>query len=229
LLIGVLLKKTLIVKIVIQIVLWIVALFMGYLIYASIEAPIQFEKVKKERYMPVIEKLTDIRRSQIAYKDVTGHYADNFDSLVRFIDTAEFVITQRRDTSFLDEEFKKTYGVDKYINDVIVDTLGYSSVKDSLFKNSDRYKQIMYVPNTNDEVQFEIQADSIRKNDSYIQVFEVRVDKALLLEDQDKNLVERERKRQSVDDVNGPYIQVGSMSKVNDDGNWPKDYGKKSQ
>src|SRR5699024_1584475 len=97
----------------------------------------------------------------------------------RFIDTAEFVITQRRDTSFLDEEFKKTYGVDKYINDVIVDTLGYSSVKDSLFKNSDRYKQIMYVPNTNDEVQFEIQADSIRKNDSYIQVFEVRVDKAL--------------------------------------------------
>lgn len=228
-LIGVLLKKTLIVKIVIQIVLWIVALFMGYLIYASIEAPIQFEKVKKERYMPVIEKLTDIRRSQIAYKDVTGHYADNFDSLVRFIDTAEFVITQRRDTSFLDEEFKKTYGVDKYINDVIVDTLGYSSVKDSLFKNSDRYKQIMYVPNTNDEVQFEIQADSIRKNDSYIQVFEVRVDKALLLEDQDKNLVERERKRQSVDDVNGPYIQVGSMSKVNDDGNWPKDYGKKSQ
>lgn len=216
-------------KIILQIVLWIVALFLGYLIYASIKAPIEFEKVKKERYLPVIEKLKDVRIAQVAYRDVNGHYANSFESLIQFIDTGDFVITQRRDTSYIDEEFKKNFGVDKYIQDLIIDTLGYVPVKDSLFRNSTRYKSLMYVPTTHQELQFEIEADSIYKSETYIPVFEVRVDKKLLLEDQDPNLVDIELKRQSVDDINGRYIQVGDMTKVNDNGNWPKDYGKKSE
>src|SRR5699024_635307 len=99
----------------------------------------------------------------------------------------------------------------KYIQDVIVDTLGHRSVKDSLFKNSDRYKNMMYVPGTDKKVKFELQADSIKRNDEYLPVFEAKVDKAIILKDQDKNLVERERKIKSVDDVNGKYIKVGSM------------------
>jgi len=212
------------VKVILQIVLWIVIVFLGYEIYDSIQAPIQFNKVKKERYIPVINRLKDIRESELAHKEVTGRYEGNFDSLVRFIDTAQFVITQRRDTSYLDKEFKRNYGVDKYIQDVIVDTLGHRSVKDSLFKNSDRYKNMMYVPGTDKKVKFELQADSIKRNDEYLPVFEAKVDKAIILKDQDKNLVERERKIKSVDDVNGKYIKVGSMNKVNDNGNWPKKY-----
>lgn len=216
-------------KIIIQLVLWIVAVFLGYMIYESIQAPIKFEKVKKERYMPVIEKLQVIRKAEIAYKDVNGTYAGDFKSLVSFIDTAEFVITQRRDTSYLDVEFKKNFGVDRQIHSIIIDTLGYVKVKDSLFKNSDEYKTMMYVPNTDNKVQFELLTDSLYKNETYIPVFEARVDKAIVLEGEDKNLVANERKLQSVDDVNGPYIQVGSLTKINDNGNWPKDYGKEKK
>lgn len=215
-------------KSIIQIVLWVVIGILGYLIYNSIEAPIQFEKVKKERYLPVVKTLEDVRQSQIAHKEVTGEYADNFDNLISFLDTAEYVITQQRDTSYLDEEYKENFGVDKYISDYVVDTLGYTSVKDSLFKNSDRYKDMRYVPGL-DKQEFEMSADSIPQGDKMRPVFEAYVNKEDLLKDQDENLVEREKERQSVDDINGSQIRIGSLSKLSDNGNWPKDYGKDSK
>lgn len=211
-------------KAVLQIVLWVVIVFLGYMIYNAIQAPIKFNKIKKERYIPVIEKLKDIRQSELAYKDVNGKYSGNFDSLVSFIDTAQFVITQRRDTSYLDKKFKKTYDIDKYIQDVIVDTLGHRSVKDSLFKNSDRYKTMMYIPGMDKKEKFDLKADSVYRNEEYIPVFQVRVEKELILKGLNKNMISREKKIKSVDDINGPYIQVGSLDKVNDNGNWPKNY-----
>lgn len=214
-------------KVILQSVLWLVILFLGYLIYNSVQAPIEFEKVKKKRYLPTLEKLKDVRKAERAARDVTGDYIGDWDDLIRFIDTAEFVITERRDTSYLDEEFKKNYGVDKYISDVVVDTLGYYSVRDSIFKNTDRYKTMMYVPGSDQKEKFELEAGHITEGKLEIPVFEARVDKAVLLADQDENFVDNERKLQSVDDISGPVIKVGDMKKVTDSGNWPKNYGKK--
>lgn len=216
-------------KAVIQIVLWVVILILGYFIYNSIQEPIAFEKVKKERYLPIIEKLEDVRISEIAYKDVNGRYTADFDELVKFIDTAQFVLTQTRDTSYLDEEYKKIYGVDRNVPDIIIDTLGYASVKDSLFRNTDRYKEMMYVPATDKKEKFELDAGIIILNEHEIPVFEAKVDKAIVLKGLNKNLIEIDKNKQSVDDINGAYIRVGSMDRVNDSGNWPKDYGKSSK
>ncbi len=213
-------------KIILQSVLWLVILFLGYLIYNSVQAPIEFQKVKKKRYLPTIDKLKDVRKAERAAREVTGEYIGDWDSLIRFIDTAEFVITERRDTSYLDTEFKRNFGVDKYISDVVIDTLGYYSVKDSIFKNTDRYKEMMYVPGTDRKVKFELEAGNITEGKTKIPVFEASVDKSVLLADQDKNFVENERKLQSVDDISGPIIKVGDMNKVTDSGNWPKNYGK---
>ena len=69
-------------KAVIQIVLWIVCIVLGYLIYKSVTGPIEFAKVKQDRYAQVIAKLKDIRNSQEAHKTVTGKYANDFNSLV---------------------------------------------------------------------------------------------------------------------------------------------------
>src|SRR5699024_7181171 len=173
---------------------------LGYLIYDSIETPIQFQKVKKERYMPVINRLKTIRKAEMAYKDVNDRYSGDFDSLVAFIDTAQFTLVEERDTSYLDKEFKKTYGVDKYIQDIVKDTLGYTSVRDSLFKDNDAYKNMMYVPNTDRQVKFELEADSIYKGEKYIPVFEAKVDKAIVLKGLDEHLIQHEKERQSVDD-----------------------------
>lgn len=182
-------------------------------------------KLGDARYPKVIEKLKDIRQAQLAHKQVIGRYSGDWDSLVKFIDTAEFVVTQRRDTTVLDEEYRATYGVDEYKSETIIDTLGYTPVKDSIYKGSDRYKTMMNVPFT-DGKKFEIEAGKIYKNESYIPVFEVKIDKADVLADQDEHLVNQEKKMLSVDNVRGEYIQVGSMTEVNTNGNWPKVYGK---
>ena len=213
-------------RFVIQILLWLVIIFLAYLTFNAVYEPIQFNKIKEKRYAKVIKNLKDIRASELAHKEVTGKFQGNWDSLVKFLDTAEFAITQRRDTTYLDEEYKKTYGVDQYIESVVTDTLGFVPVKDSLFKgNEERYRTMMNIPIEGVDGQFDLEAGTITKGNSQIPVFEVKVAKAKILADQDRTLVLQENEIQSVDDVNGRYISVGSMSEVNTSGNWPKVYG----
>ncbi len=212
-------------KLVIQLLLWIVIIFLGYLVFSAVYEPIQFNKVKEKRYAKVIERLVDIRAAQLAHKTVTGRYEKDFDKLVRFIDTAEFVLTQRRDTTYLDAEYRKAYGVDRYKDDIVIDTLGTASIKDSLFKNSDRYKEMMNVPVEGVNAKFEMNAGTILKNDVSFPVFEAKVNKGVILNDRDKDLVMQEKQVVSVESVNGEFIKVGSMEEVNTNGNWPKVYG----
>ena len=211
-------------KLIFQLVLWVVIIFLGYMVFNAVYEPVKFNKVKERRYAQVIERLQDIRAAQLAHQEVTGVYAKDFPSLISFLDTAEYVLTQRRDTTVLDVEYRRTYNVDQYIDIVIVDTLGYASVKDSLFKDS-RHKQMMNVPVQGVNTQFEMNAGTIVKNDTRLPVFEVKVDKAVVLHDQDKDLVLQEKQVVSVDQVNGPYIQIGSMEEVKNTGNWPQSYG----
>ncbi|TXK72982.1 hypothetical protein [Mesonia sp. K4-1] len=216
-------------KLVIQLLLWIVIGVLGYLTFNAVYEPIEFNKVKEARYQKVIDKLKDIRKAQLAHKQVTGVFAGDFDNLIKFIDTAEYTVTQRRDTTVLDEEYKKTYGVDQYKSQTIVDTLGYVPVKDSIFKNSSRYKEMMYVPTTDKKAKFEIESGKINKNDTEISVFEVKVSKDVILSDLDKDLLMQEKQVISVDGVNGEYITIGSMTEINTNGNWPQVYGANDQ
>ncbi|WP_029038679.1 hypothetical protein [Salinimicrobium xinjiangense] len=212
-------------KLIIQLVLWIVIIFLGYLVFNSIYQPIKFNEVKEARYAKVIENLKDIRDAELAHRQVTGRFAGEWDNLVRFIDTAQFTLTQRRDTTVMDEEYRRTYGVDRRIEIVVIDTLGYKSVKDSLFQGTDRYKTMMNVPIRGVDRQFELKAGTVDKSGTKIPVFEARVAKEVILHDQDPDLVNQEKQVISVDAVNGPYISVGSMEEVNTSGNWPKIYG----
>ncbi|MDG2368091.1 MAG: hypothetical protein P8L90_02765, partial [Flavobacteriaceae bacterium] len=87
---------------IIKSVLWVLIIVFAYKVYGSINGPIEFNKVKNERYLKVIDKLKDIRNAQIAFKSVNGIYSDNFDSLISFIDTAQYTLIQKRDSSFLE-------------------------------------------------------------------------------------------------------------------------------
>mgnify|MGYP000669291210 CR=1 FL=1 len=111
-----------------QLVLWVVIAFLGYNTFMSVYEPIQFNQVKNERYKAAIANLNDIRDAQLAHRQVTGKFAPNFDNLIKFIDTAQFTITERRDTSVLDVEQTRIFQVDTYKDAVIIDTLGYVSV-----------------------------------------------------------------------------------------------------
>jgi len=211
-------------KWVVNLILLALALFLGYKIYNSIYAPVKFNKIKVERYQKVVDRLKDIRKAELAHREVTGDYTGTFDSLIKFIDTAQFVITQQRDSSY--KYFDKAFGIEKEKDTVLIDTLGFASVKDSLFKGDNRYKEMMWVPipGREKQVQFELKHGYLKRSNVKIPVFMARVDKAEILYDQDKDLVAQEKNIRSTKEINGPYIQVGSLEEVNDSGNWPKLY-----
>lgn len=209
-------------KPVLNIVLWLLIIFLGYKTYMSVYGEIQFNQLKEKRYALVIEKLKDIRDAELAHKTVTGQFTDNFDGLIKFVENGKFTITQRRTETVKDEALSRSFGVDMFKEIVVIDTLGFVSVKDSLFKNSDRYKTMMDVPVGEPGTKFTLKAGKLDD----IPVFEASVEKSKLLFDQDKNLVDKENQVISVDGVNGPTLKVGSMDEVNTNGNWPKNYSK---
>lgn len=207
-------------KIAIQAVLWILIVFFSYKIYDSINGPINFNKTKNERYAKVIDRLKNIRKAQIAHKDVNGVFANNFDSLVAFVDTGIFTLIQKRDSSYL--EYDKVYRIDMLREVIVVDTLGTVPVKDSLFGDDDSYKQMAFIPISGvEDSTFHIEAGYIEKNNFKVPVFEVKVAKQIILHDQNKDLVKQENETISVDGVNGPAIILGSLTDVSTNGNWP--------
>mgnify|MGYP003331620487 FL=1 len=202
--------------------LWILIVFFGYKLYNSIYEPIQFNKVKTERYADVIRTLKDIGSAQIAHKSVIGVYAQDFKSLVEFVDTAQYVLIEKRDSSYL--EYDRIYRIDMLKEVQIIETLGFASVKDSLFDTSDHYKNMANVPVKGVDATFNMKADVIDKNGYQVPVFEVSVDKEVVLHDQNAYLLEQEKATVSVDGVNGPAIILGSLSEVSTNGNWPTIY-----
>ncbi|APQ16290.1 hypothetical protein [Maribacter hydrothermalis] len=214
-------------KTIIQIVLWVGCIALGYLIYNSITGPIKFNEAKEERYAQVVAKLKDIRNAQDAYKTVNGKFANDFNSLIRFIDTGKYVITQQRDSSFM--EFDKAYGIDLLKEVKIIDTLGFVSVKDSLFKKDARYKTLMDVPGAPNGEKFEMKAAFVEKSGYKAPVFQAKVEKDVILYDQPKDLLAREKAALSVEEVNGSSIYVGSLDEVSNSGNWPPIYDKKEK
>jgi hypothetical protein len=209
-------------KRIIESFLWALILVFAYQVYNSINAPIKFNEVKNKRYLKVIDKLKDIRNAQIAYKSVNGVYADNFDGLIKFIETAQYTLIQKRDSSYM--KYNRVYRIDMLEEIIVIDTLGFASVKDSLFGNSDRYKTMAQIPIDGIDKTFSIKADVIDKNGYNVPVFEVRISKDDVLFDQNKDLLKQEKALMSVDGVNGPDLVLGSMTEVSTNGNWPTTY-----
>ena len=210
-----------------ELFLWVLSIFFASQIYSSINGPIKFNQIKNDRYTKVIDRLKDIRSAQIAHKDVNGFYANNFDSLVSFIDNGIFTLIEKRDSSYL--EYNRTYRIDMLKEVEIVDTLGFVSVKDSLFGNTESYKMMAKVPIDGTDSEFSINADIIDKNGYQVPVFEVKVKKDIVLFDQNKDLLDQENKVISVDAVNGPEIILGSMTDVSTSGNWPTIFDAKNK
>ena len=177
-------------KKILQIAFYLLGFVFCFLIYRSITGPIEFNKIKENRYTEVIKKLKDIRNVQDAYLKINGVYAKNFDELTKFVENARFTITSQRDTSWV--EFDKGFNIDVMRQGVRIDTLGYVSVKDSLFKNDTRYKTMGDLPIIKgvDKGQFKMETGEITdKNGVKSSVFQVYVPKEKILQGLDKDLV----------------------------------------
>ena len=220
-------------KIIFTILLWVISLVLGYLIYASVMKPIEFKQEKEARYEVAVKTMLDIKKLQTGYKSVNGKYADTFEELIKFVENGQFEIVSRKDTAVIDAAKNAAFGITVgadgvggfFKDEVIITKLGTVSVKDSLFKNSDRYKRLNVVKVGTVEVPVVMKTNVVPRNDMNISVFQAIIDKNALLKDLDQELVKQENKVESIDEINGPQIILGSLEEVTLTGNWPKKYG----
>ena len=195
---------------IINIVLVLLAIFLGYLVYNSSSQPLVFENTKRERETKVVQNLKDIRSSQDLFKDYYNRYTANFDSLIEFIKVGELplinIVKDPNDTTDT-----------KTIND----TVGFVKVMDSLFKDRTNFnvEALRYIPFSDPQQEFEIQAGYIMRGGMNVPVFEVKAHYNTYLNGLDKQRIRNESAlREDLDKY--PGVKVGSMSEPSTDGNW---------
>jgi len=199
-------------KIVLQIALASIILFLGYKVYNSPMDLVRFERINETRRAAVISNLKDIREIQKYYKQNNGSYAGDFAALLAFAEEGQIPIVEIiADTTDIDNPRS------------IRDTIGFVSVRDSLFGQRENFNlhDIAIVPYSNN-VQFELQAGTVDRSGMKLHVFEA---KTLNINFLTKGM---EKYRQEVINLNNtleqldkyPGLKVGSLTEISTDGNW---------
>lgn len=195
---------------IINIALALVAVLLAYLIYDSISQPVIFQNTKTERELKVVQNLKDIRSTQGLFKENYNRYTANFDTLIEFIKVGELpvvnIVPDPNDTTFT-----------KTIND----TVGYIRVLDSLFGKRPNFnvESLRYIPFSEPQQEFEIQAGYIVRGGMNVPVFEAKAHYKTYLNGLDNQRIRNEAaQREQVNKY--PGMKVGSMTEPSIDGNW---------
>ena len=207
-------------SIIINIILFAIILLLAWQVVKSIQAPIKFNHEQKAREAKVVERLIDIRNAEVLYKNANNKYTDSFDSLIDFCKIAEIpivrIIPDPTDTTFT-----------RTIND----TLGYVKVMDSLKAGRDNFNinDIKWVPFSQPQQKFELEAGMIKRSGIDIPVFEARTPYEVYLATPGAAFTEKEwnqrrdnakAEKESINRYAG--LKVGSMEEATTDGNWEK-------
>lgn len=179
------------------------ALATAYFSYRSIQAPIEFNQLKKKRYDKVVEKLKMIRNWQLAHKSVYRGYAPSFDSLFTFIEKDSFPVVKA--LGFVPDTLTEQQAVDLGI--VSRDTM-LVSVRDSLFKMDGDINSFRTIPFSKNQ-EFAMESGVIEKGQVKVPVFEVFAQNAYIFDG-----IEPEY----YDPKEG--LRVGSMTDPSTSGNW---------
>lgn len=143
-----------------RIALTVISLVLVFLIYKGIKDPIDWQNEKKIRYGKVIEKLKEIRTSQMAYRAEKGEYADNFESLIAFLKSGNFTVV-------------KQIGDPEDSTAVVIRDTTLVPVRDSLFKGrTEAIDSLPFIP-FGEGAKFKMSAGKIEKGNVMVTVFEV--------------------------------------------------------
>jgi len=176
---------------------------LAFYLVNSIKYSIDEEARIKAAEDKIIEKLKMIRDAQIAFQSVNGKYANEWDSLLNFVENGNIFLIQRREETILLD-----YGAEE--TTLYLDTLGSVTVIDSLFSSLPNFKasNLIFVPGY-ENVKFEIWASKIEKGGVEVDVVEVRNPKPF-----DPN-----RKEANEANINKP-LRFGSRTSITTAGNW---------
>ncbi len=207
-------------KAVIQIILVIAIITLGYLCFESIQKPIRFQDAHKLRQDAVVENLIQIRDAQVAYKSVFNKYTGSFDTLVSFIKTDSLPLV-KMEGSLTDSMIEAGITEIKALALGIIrrDTIRVS-VKDSLFSNVNE-DSIPFIPFLTGGERFEMASSVVTTGSGVkVQVFEAKVPNIVYLKGLEPqeifNLNDKQEKLERY-----PGLKVGSLEETNNNaGNW---------
>jgi hypothetical protein len=206
---------------VIQVALFIVALVLAYFVYNSIQTPITFKKEQDVRYNQTIERLKEIRKAQIAFKDVHGRFTGSWDTLINFVkyDSVRMV---KKIGNLTDSMVEKGINERKALELglIVRDTLR-ESVLESVFGPGFDAEQLKVVPLNDTTAYFALGATVITTGSGIkVPVFEAKVHNNVLLRGLDRQLVINLNDQRRVQN-RYPGLKVGSLTETNNNaGNW---------
>ena len=208
-------------SIVINIILFAIIVLLAWQVVKSIQAPIKFNTEQKARETKVIERLIDIRNAEVLYKNATNKYTDNFDTLIKFCQTAEIPVVQM--ISKQNPEDSTYY--------TVYDTIGFVKVMDSLKSGREGFDiaDLKVVPFSEPKTNFELEAGTKESSGVKVPLFEARTPYEVYLGVPGGAFNDKEWK-QRVDNLKAEKesihryagLKVGSMEEASTEGNWEK-------
>lgn len=192
-------------KIVINLVLVLLIGLLGYMLYNSIKEPIAFQAQKEMRKATMVKKMSQIRKSQELFKDVTGYFANDFDTLAMVLKNdsiaVETIIGDPDDLANMDK---------------IIRTVTMYSAYDSIKALSINLDSLRYVPYSTTGATFEMKADTMTYQSTLTNVVEV---KTVWKEFMGEFAHQRYTKYDNMYDPNA-LMKFGDLNKPTLSGNW---------
>ncbi|MDR1755718.1 MAG: hypothetical protein LBR65_02000 [Culturomica sp.] len=212
------------IKIILQIVLALVIIYLGYKCYESIRIPERFKEIQKQRNERIVERLKDIRTAQDAYRSVYGIYTPSLDTLIHFM-KYDSVIIVRQIGSLTDDQVEQGITEEEAIKKgwIIRENIKVNALENTFGKDYP-IDNLKIVPFTQGKYQFRMGAD-IYVTDSGVQVpiFEAWISNDEIFADL------QEQYGEQIKEANGeqlrlkkyPGLKVGSLKEANNNvGNW---------
>lgn len=211
-------------KLIIQIVLAALIIFLGYKCYESIMVPQRFKAIKEQRNDRIIQRLKDIRTAQDAYRSVYHRYTPSFDTLINFLKNDSVTIVRSIGT-LTDEQLEAGMTEAEAIKKglIIREDIKVNALENTFGPNYP-VDNLRYVPFTNKKYQFKMGAGSIKTASGIeVPVFEARISNTEIFEDlQDKyhdQILEENGERMRLKKY--PGLKVGDLQEANNNvGNW---------
>jgi hypothetical protein len=225
-------------KAIVKILLAVSIVLLSYFCIMSIVTPIQFDEEKARREVVIIEKLVDIRKAQVEYRDQKGVYTDKFEDLIKFLKNAKKK-TVLKEGSLSDKQLEAGLTEIKAVKivnsgnmqEIIANGLqnfrrdtAYVSLLEAIFPEkytAETIDQIAVVPYTeNQKFELKVNNDYTNSNGIKIPLFEASVLYKVYLKDLNHqevlNKIDVQTKLAKY-----PGLMVGSTNEPNNNaGNW---------
>ena len=204
-------------KKIIQVILAIVIVAMGYYAVNLVLTSIQFQNQTTARKAVVIEKIKDIRAAQRSFKQVNQRYTSSFDTLINFVLNDSLVFEKKLGSA--DDSVAVAKGLvktEKFKMAVIDTVFGVKKL------TREQVMNLRYIPFAEEGTEFIMDAGMFTTESKVIvPVFECKAPYKTFLADLDRQeLINMIHECKNIYEVY-PGVKVGAMdAATNDAGNW---------